>query len=182
MDNFSKRFKITLKATPKAGLPVVTFAQGVSFHLNGDTLQVDHVTNAHTDGDALVYWRTANVIHMGDTFFHKMSFPFIDRESGGSVDGLIAAIKRGLALVRPGGKIIPGHGPVATREELQAYHDMIVDVREKVEAARRSGRSKAQVVASKPAAAYRLQGGFISADDFVATVFDSLETASSSPD
>jgi glyoxylase-like metal-dependent hydrolase (beta-lactamase superfamily II) len=177
VDNFSQRFRRTLRATPKSGLPVVTFTKGVSLHLNGDTMQVDHVPRAHTDGDALVYWQKANVIHMGDTFFHKTSFPFIDRESGGSIDGLIAAAKRGLALVRPGGKVIPGHGPVATREELQTYHDMIVDVRGKVEKARRAGRDKAQIVASKPAAAYLIEGGFISANDFVATVYDSLATA-----
>jgi glyoxylase-like metal-dependent hydrolase (beta-lactamase superfamily II) len=177
VDNFSQRFRRTLRATPKSGLPVVTFTKGVSLHLNGDTMQVDHVPRAHTDGDALVYWQKANVIHMGDTFFHKTSFPFIDRESGGSIDGLIAAAKVGLGIVKPGGKVIPGHGPVATREELQTYHDMIVDVRGKVEKARRAGRDKAQIVASKPAAAYLIEGGFISANDFVATVYDSLATA-----
>lgn len=177
VDTVSKRFGSTIKALPKAGLPVVTFTRNLSFHLNGDTLQVLHVPHAHTDGDALVYWTGANVIHMGDIFFNKVTYPFIDRESGGSIDGMIAAARQGLALVRPGGKVIPGHGPVATRADLQAYHDMLVAVRARVMAGMRAGRSKAQVVASKPAAAYSgmvAQDGFIKADDFVGGIYDDL--------
>jgi glyoxylase-like metal-dependent hydrolase (beta-lactamase superfamily II) len=177
VDTFSKQQNQTLRATPKAGLPVVTFAQGVTFHLNGDDLQVVHVPQAHTDGDALVYWTKANVIHMGDTFFFKQTFPFIDRESGGSIDGMIAAANRGLAIVKPGGKVIPGHGPVATRDDLQAYRDMLVDIRAKVAAGVRTGRSKAAVIASKPAAAYAGRvafDGFISPDRFVETMYDEL--------
>ena len=177
VDTVSKRFGSTIKALPKAGLPVVTFTQTMSFHLNGDTLRVVHVPRAHTDGDALVYWTGANVIHMGDIFFHKVTYPFIDRESGGSIDGMIAAARQGLALVRPGGKVIPGHGPVATRADLQAYHDMLVAVRVRVLAGVRAGRSKAQVVASKPTAAYLgvvAQDGFIKADDFVGGIYDDL--------
>ena len=177
VDTVSKRFGSTIKALPKAGLPVVTFTRNLSFHLNGDTLRVVHVPRAHTDGDALVYWTGANVIHMGDIFFHKVTYPFIDRESGGSIDGMIAAARQGLALVRPGGKVIPGHGPVATRADLQAYHDMLVAVRARVMAGVRAGRSKAQVVASKPAAAYSgmvAQDGFIKADDFVGGIYDDL--------
>jgi cyclase len=177
VDSFSQRMKSTTKATPKAGLPVITFAQGVTFHLNGDDLQVVHVANAHTDGDSLIYWRNANVIHMGDTFFNKVTWPFIDRESGGSIDGVIAAAKEGLALVKPGGKVIPGHGPVATREELQAYHDMLAAIRAKVAAGVRAGQTRAQVVASKPTAPYKdkVEEGFIKADDFVGGVYDDVK-------
>lgn len=178
VDTFSKQMDQTLKATPKAGLPVVTFAQGVTFHLNGDDIQVTHVDNAHTDGDSLVYWSKANVLHMGDTFFFKATYPFIDRESGGSIDGMIAAAKTGLGIVKPGGKIIPGHGPVATREDLQAYHAMLVDIRAKVAAGIRAGRTKAQVIASKPTAAYDgkvATDGFIKPDRFVETMYDELK-------
>lgn len=178
VETFSQRFKSRIPAMPKAGLPVVTFTREVSLHLNGDRLRIVHVPDAHTDGDALVYWTDANVIHMGDTFFHQVSFPFIDRESGGSIDGLIAAATRGLALVRPGGKVIPGHGPVASRAELQAYLSMLTDVRAKVRSAIRAGRSRAQVIAARPAAAHRVPAdAFIGADDFVGTVYDSLKAA-----
>ncbi|WP_338504541.1 MBL fold metallo-hydrolase [Sphingomonas kaistensis] len=178
VDTFSKQMDQTLKATPKAGLPVVTFAQGVTFHLNGDDIQVTHVDNAHTDGDSLVYWSRANVIHMGDTFFFKATYPFIDRESGGSIDGMIAAAKTGLGIVKPGGKVIPGHGPVATREDLQAYHAMLVDIRAKVAAGIRAGRTRAQVIASNPTAPYDgkvATDGFIKPDRFVETMYDELK-------
>ena len=176
-DQVSKRFKMTVKATPKAGLPVVTFDQGMSFHLNGDMLRVVHVPNAHTDGDSLIYWTRANVLHMGDTFFHKISLPFIDLESGGSIDGAIAATKRALEIVKPGAKIIPGHGPVASIDELKAYQAMLVDIRAKVADHLRAGRSRDEVIAAKPAAAYGVEGGFISADEFAGTVYDSLAAA-----
>ncbi|NJC06099.1 glyoxylase-like metal-dependent hydrolase (beta-lactamase superfamily II) [Sphingomonas kaistensis] len=177
-DVFSKQMNETIKASPKAALPVVTFSRGVNFHLNGDMLQVTHVDNAHTDGDALVYWTRANVLHMGDTFFFKATYPFIDRESGGSIDGMIAAAKTGLGIVKPGGKVIPGHGPIATREDLQAYHAMLVDVRAKVAAGIRAGRTKAQVIASRPTAPYDGKvstTGFIKPDRFVETMYDELK-------
>lgn len=179
VDTFSKRFNATIKATPKAGLPVITFTQALTFHLNGDTLQVVHAPNAHTDGDSLIYWQQANVLHAGDTFFHKVTFPFIDLESGGSIDGMIAAGKRGLELVKPGGKIIPGHGPVASREEYAAYVAMLEDVRAKVKAGVAAGQSREQIVASKPAAPYlaTTQEGFIKADDFVGAVYDSMSAS-----
>lgn len=179
VDTFFKTFNQQIKATPKAGLPVVTFTREVALNLNGDRLQITHVPHAHTDGDALVYWPNANVLHMGDTFFFKATYPFIDRESGGSTDGMIAAAKTGLGIVKPGGKVIPGHGPVATREDLQAYHDMLVDVRAKVAAGIRAGRTKAQVVASKPTAAYAgkvANDGFITPDRFVETMYDELKS------
>lgn len=173
VDQFSKRFGKTA-AWPRAALPVVTFGQGVSLNLNGDVLRIVHVRRAHTDGDSLVYWSKANVLHMGDTFFHKVSLPFIDLESGGSIDGAIAAVRAGLALAGPGVKIIPGHGPVATRQDLAAYLAMLVDVRGKVAAARLAGKSLAQIKAANPAKRYEVAGGFIMADSFVETVYASV--------
>jgi glyoxylase-like metal-dependent hydrolase (beta-lactamase superfamily II) len=173
VDQFSKRFGKTA-ASPKGALPVVTFGEGVSLNLNGDVLRIIHVRRAHTDGDSLVYWTKANVLHMGDTFFHKMSLPFIDLESGGSIDGLIAAVRTGLALAAPGVKIIPGHGPVATRADLAAYLAMLVDVRTKVAAATRAGKSLAQIKAANPAKRYEVSGGFIMADAFAEAVYESI--------
>lgn len=177
IDTFFKTMNQQIKATPKAGLPVVTFTRELSLNLNGDKLQVIHVANAHTDGDAIIYWTNANVIHMGDTFFHKATYPFIDRESGGSIDGMITAVNRGLEILKPGGKAIPGHGPVATVAELRAYRAMLVDVRAKVAAGVRAGRTKAAVVASKPTAAYSgiARDGFITPDNFVGGIYDELK-------
>ncbi len=173
VDQFSKRFG-KAAASPKVALPVVTFGQGVSLNLNGDVLRIIHVKAAHTDGDSLVYWTKANVLHMGDTFFHKMSLPFIDLGSGGSIDGAIAAVRAGLALAAPGVKIIPGHGPMATRGDLEAYLAMLVDVRGRVAAAKAAGRTLAQVKAANPAKRYEVAGGFIMADSFVETVYASV--------
>ena len=173
VDQFSKRFGKTA-AAPKAALPVVTFGQGVTLNFNGDEVQIVHVPGAHTDGDSLVYWKKAKVLHMGDTFFHKISLPFIDLESGGSIDGAIAAVSAGLALAVPDAKIIPGHGPMATRGDLEAYRAMLVDVRGKVAAAKAAGKSLAQIKAANPAKRYEVAGGFILADAFVETVYASI--------
>jgi glyoxylase-like metal-dependent hydrolase (beta-lactamase superfamily II) len=161
-------------ASPPGALPVVTFEDGVALHLNGDTLHVVHVANAHTDGDSMVHWQKANVLHMGDTFFHKFSLPFIDLSSGGSIDGLIAAVDKGLAASNETTRIIPGHGPVASRAELVAYRAMLVDIRAKVAAGIKAKRSLAQIQATKPAAPYGMADGFIKPDQFVAFVYDSL--------
>lgn len=173
VDQFSKLFGST-PASPKVALPVVTFGEGVTLHLNGDELQVVHVRNAHTDGDSLVYWRKAKVMHMGDVFFHKVSLPFIDLESGGSIDGEIAAVRKALEIAAPDARIVPGHGPVATRAELETYLAMLVDVRGKVAAAIAAGRTLEAIKADNPAKPYEIPNGFISADSFVETVFTSL--------
>ena len=175
-EQFIAALNAKVPASPKAALPVVTFADGVTLHLNGDTLHVIHVENAHTDGDSLVHWQKADVLHMGDTFFHKASFPFVDLSSGGSIDGLIAAVGKALTLAGPRTKIIPGHGPMATRADLLAYRAMLVDVRAKVAAGLRAKRSLAQIQATKPAARYGMPDGFIGPDKFVEAVYNSLRT------
>jgi glyoxylase-like metal-dependent hydrolase (beta-lactamase superfamily II) len=166
-----------VSASPGVALPVVTFGDGVTLHLNGDTLHVVHVANAHTDGDSIVHWQKANVLHMGDTFFHRESFPFIDLDSGGSIDGVIAAAEKGLQASNDQTRIIPGHGPVATRAELAAYRAMLVDIRAKVAAGIAAKRTLAQIQASKPAARYGMPDGFIKPDRFVEFVYNSLRAA-----
>lgn len=165
---------LTVPPAGKDALPVVTFDGGVTLHLNGDTLDVVHVANAHTDGDALVHWTKADVLHMGDAFFHRLSLPFIDLDSGGSIDGLIAAVNRGLDIAGTNTRIIPGHGPIATRADLVAYRDMLVDVRGKVAAGIAAGQTLAQIQASKPAASYGMTDGFIKPDQFVEAIYTSL--------
>jgi cyclase len=173
-EQFVALFNEKVPASPKGALPVVTFADGVTLHLNGDTLHVIHVEHAHTDGDSLVHWQKADVLHMGDTFFHKMSFPFIDLDSGGSIVGMIAAAEKGLAIANDRTRIIPGHGPVATRAELAAYRDMLKDIRDRVAAGIAARRTLDQIKAEKIVARYGMTEGFMKPDQFVESVYRSL--------
>jgi glyoxylase-like metal-dependent hydrolase (beta-lactamase superfamily II) len=173
-DQFMKAFNRTFPASPKEALPVVTFGQGVTLHVNGDTLEIIHVGRSHTDGDALVHWRKANVIHMGDTYFKDFSFPFIDTGSGGTLQGSIAALDTAMAMINDRTIVIPGHGPVATKADLVAYRAMIVDIRDQVSAGIKAGRTLAQIQAAKPAARYGMAEGFVKPAAFVALVYESL--------
>ena len=123
-EQFNELFKSRTPASPAAALPVITFADEISFYVNGDSVQVVHVKNAHTDGDALVLFRAANVIHMGDTYFNGI-YPFIDVSSGGSLAGIISAVDRALVMTNEGTKIIPGHGPLGNRASLMAYRKVM---------------------------------------------------------
>ncbi|MFL6771534.1 MAG: MBL fold metallo-hydrolase [Sphingomicrobium sp.] len=160
--------------SPQGALPVVTFDNGAMLHFNGDTLRIIHVANAHTDGDSMIHWQRADVLHTGDVFFHRISFPFIDLNSGGSIDGMIAAANQALNIAGPNTKIIPGHGAVATRGDLAAYRDMLVDIRAKVAAGIAGGRTLAQIKATRPAGRYGMADGFVGPDEFVETVYTSL--------
>src|SRR6185295_9559275 len=116
---------------PHGALPVVTFTDTVSFHLNGDSITVFHVPPAHTDGDAIVMFAKANVIHTGDVFVSDR-FPFVDRSSGGTINGIIGAAERIMAASNAETKIIPGHGPLSDRARVKAYHDMLVVERDRM--------------------------------------------------
>lgn len=165
-----------VKASPKAALPVVTYAEGLKLHLNGEEVRVVSVPPAHTDGDSIIHWTKSNVIHMGDLFFHKMSYPFIDTGSGGNVRGVIAAAEKALAMADDNTKIIPGHGEVASKAELQAYHDMLVVIVGKVEAAIKAGKTLDEIKAMRPADGFGVNPkGFITADGFVETVYGNLK-------
>lgn len=134
--------------SPPGALPVVTFPTGVTFHLNGDDIVVTHVPNAHTDGDALIHFTRANVLHLGD-LFNMSGMPFVDRSSGGSIHGIIAAAERAIALSDDATRIIPGHGRVVGRGELQAWHAMLVALRDRMQAEIAAGRTVEQVLAAR---------------------------------
>ncbi|MEP6691862.1 MAG: MBL fold metallo-hydrolase, partial [Gemmatimonadaceae bacterium] len=117
-------FKSSTPASPPGALPIVTFSDQVTFYLNGDTIHAIHVNPAHTDGDAVIHFVHANVLHMGDTYFNGR-YPFVDASSGGSLDGYVAVADMALALVNDQTKIIPGHGPLSNKAELKVYRDML---------------------------------------------------------
>lgn len=164
--------KMDVKPSPKAALPVLTFTRDMSFHLNGEELQVTHTPNAHTDGDAVIRFKKANVVHMGDLFFNKL-YPFIDSSSGGHIDGVIAAADRVLAESNDATRYIPGHGAMAGKAELVAYRDMLATLGARIHKLVKEGKTLEQAIAAKPTADYdALWGkGFISPDRFVEMVY-----------
>jgi glyoxylase-like metal-dependent hydrolase (beta-lactamase superfamily II) len=162
-------------ASPPEALPVVTFTEQLTLHWNGETVRVLHVENAHTDSDAIIHFEGADVFHMGDTFLPGM-YPFIDLSSGGSIQGMIAAADVVLAQAGETTRIVPGHGPLSTAADLRRYRDMLVAVRDRVQALVREGRSEDEVLAAKPSAAFDADWGqgYIPPDAFVRFVYASL--------
>jgi glyoxylase-like metal-dependent hydrolase (beta-lactamase superfamily II) len=159
----------------EGGLPVVTFADGVNFHVAGQEVHVRHVAKAHTDGDALVYLHGSNVIVAGDLFFNFM-FPFIDLDSGGSVRGYIAAQQWIVDIAEEDTVIIPGHGELASRADLQASIDMLRDAESRVEALVLEGMTEEEVVAANPLADYHdtWNWGFITTERMTQTLYRSM--------
>ena len=129
----------TPPASP-AALPVITFDNALSIHFNGEEVKVLHVPHAHTDGDALIFFTGSNVVHMGDTFFNQR-FPYVDIDSGGTVEGIVAAGRAVLAQVDAETSIIPGHGPIAAPSDLETYLRMIEETRAAIAAGVEAGQS-----------------------------------------
>ncbi|HEV8366123.1 MAG TPA: MBL fold metallo-hydrolase [Gemmatimonadaceae bacterium] len=150
---FVKALNSQQAPAPKAALPMVTFTETVTFHINGDSLVATHVPPAHTDGDAIVRFIKANVIHMGDVF-HNAGLPFVDRSSGGSIDGVITTADMALGMADAQTKIIPGHGPLADRARLKAWRDALFTLREQMRAEILAGKTVDQVLAANMSAAY----------------------------
>ena len=143
--------------------------------MNGHTAKVFHVANAHTDGDSVIHFPEVNVIHTGDAMFNKL-FPFIDMDSGGSVDGFIAAQKKIIAIADDETKIIPGHGVLANKADLQAAVDMLEDAQARVRALVDAGKSQEEVIAENPLADYHdgWNWGFITTERMTEALYRSL--------
>jgi glyoxylase-like metal-dependent hydrolase (beta-lactamase superfamily II) len=174
-EQFVDFLKSKVAPLAKDGLPVVSFSQDMTFHLNGDDIHAFHVPRAHTDGDAIIHFAKANVIHMGDTYFNGL-YPFIDYSSGGTPDGVIAAVDRGLAIADDNSKIIPGHGPLSNKAELKAYREMLATVTGRVKAMLKDGKKVAEIVAAKPSAEFdeRLGKGFVPPARFIEMIVSGL--------
>jgi cyclase len=171
-----KAFNLVTPPLPKAALPVVTFSRDITFHINGDTLRVFHVSRAHTDGDSVIHFQNANVIHAGDVFFNGF-YPFIDVGHGGTVKGMIRAADAILALADGETKIIPGHGPLGDRKQLQAYRDMLNTAYDALSPLKAKGMSVEDAVAQKPLADLeeRWGAGLFPGDKWVGLVYDGLD-------
>ncbi|MEM7533943.1 MAG: MBL fold metallo-hydrolase [Chloroflexota bacterium] len=144
---------------PEIGLPKLTFDESITLHLNGQTTNIFYVPNAHTDSDAVVHFTDANVIHAGDLLFNKI-FPFIDLDNGGDIEGFIAAQQQILDIADESTQIIPGHGPLATKADLQAALDVLIDANTLVTALADQGMTLEQVLAENPLSVYEDWGWF----------------------
>src|SRR6476620_5124502 len=170
----SELFKQTTPASPKEALPVITFDQSLSVHFNGEEIKVIHFPHGHTDGDSVIFFTTSNVVHMGDDFFSGR-FPFVDLESGGSVEGLTKNIAEIIPKLPAGVKLIPGHGPVSTVDDLKAYHRMLTETTEIVRKQMAANKSLDQIKKEGLPAEWKSWGeGFIKTDQWIELVFRSL--------
>ncbi len=162
--------EMTVKAQPAAALPVVTFTDDVTLHLNGDEVHVIHVPPAHTDGDSIVQFKKANVIHTGDTV--TAGYPIVDVDSGGQFEGFITAADRILALCDDHTKIIPGHGPIMTKADLVARRQMLIDVRDRIGKLIAAKKTVDEMKAAKPLADLDVKWGqgFVNADYVIEAV------------
>lgn len=171
----------SVPGAPKAALPVVTYDKGLKLHLNGDQVRAIFLHGGHTDGDSIIVWQNANVIHMGDLFMNKVSLPYLDLKSGASAVNMLASIEDALKLTNASTKIIPGHGPVASQADLIGWRDMLKTVIGNVQAGIKAKRTLAQIQATKPAAKWEVKGGFIGGDAFTEAVYKSLTAPVAKP-
>jgi len=166
----------------KSALPIITFEDKVSVHLNGEDIRAIHFPNGHTDGDSVIFFTQSNVVHMGDDFFNGGMFPFIDIESGGSVQGMIAGDEKVLAEVPDDVKIIPGHGPLATKDDLRKFVQVLKETSAAVQAGINKGKTLDQLKKEKVLAKWDSWGqAFIKTDVFTEILYDSLKKKPTGP-
>jgi glyoxylase-like metal-dependent hydrolase (beta-lactamase superfamily II) len=174
-EEFIEAFNSKVKPAPDIALPIITFTREISFYQNEQTINVIHVSNAHTDGDAFVYFKEADVLHLGDLFFNGI-YPFIDTRSGGGIDGVIAGLQQALDLSTENTKIIPGHGALANKQDLQENILMLKQVRRIIGTLVEQGLDADQSVAADPLAALNEDWGkgFIKPERMVRIVHGDL--------
>jgi cyclase len=167
---------------PEQALPTVTYSSTMALHQGSHRLTLANYGSAHTDGDTIIYIAPANIAVVGDIFSNAF-YPIIDLATGGSIDGLILSVDRILAQTDEQTKIVPGHGPVATRADLQAYRDMLAQVRQRIKALITAGTTMDQAVATAPTKDFDAKwgSGYVTPDVFTKIVYSSLTKSSASP-
>jgi cyclase len=183
-DNVRKRletgFDLPQRKVPpaaKEALPIITFDNSLTVHVNGEDIRALHYANGHTDGDSVIYFPKSNVVHMGDDFFN-MNFPFVDLDGGGSVQGMVKNVRGVLKDLPDDVKVIPGHGPLATKAELTKFADMIDGCIAAVRTALSKKMTLEQMKQQKVLAAYdQYSWEFIKTDDFLETIYHDLTNA-----
>jgi glyoxylase-like metal-dependent hydrolase (beta-lactamase superfamily II) len=172
-------FNQTIPPSPPAALPKVTYADAMTLNIDGETVELVHVPNAHTDNDTLVHFTRANVIHASGTFGGDGAYPFFDMSSGGSLAGMIAAEEKMLSLADANTKIQADEGEPASTDALKATHDMLVALRARVQKLIDEGKSEDEAVAAKPVNGlgerWERAAGFLTADVFTRMAYQSLK-------
>lgn len=170
----SEFFKNTTPPSPKEALPVITFDDSLSVHFNGEEIRVIHFPQGHTDGDSVIFFTASNVVHLGDDFFSG-GFPFVDLESGGSVQGLAKNIGEIIPKLPPDVKLIPGHGPLSTVDDLRAYQRMLIETTDIVRKKMVAGKTLEEIkTEGLPEEWKRWGAGFIKTDQWLEIVYKSL--------
>jgi cyclase len=160
-----------VKGAPKEALPVITFNDRATVHVNGEDIRAIHLPNGHTDGDSVIFFTQSKVVHMGDDFV-TYGFPFVDVANGGSVKGMIAAVEKVLNMVPADVKIIPGHGPLSAPADVRRFVEMLKETRGLVETAVRQGKTPAQMKEARILAKYDDLGkGFIKSEAWIDTLY-----------
>ena len=163
------------KPMEAAGLPVVTYADSASVHFNGEEIKAIHFPHGHTDGDSVIFFTKSNVVHMGDDFFNGF-FPFVDLDSGGSVQGMTEGVAKVLAQIPANAKVIPGHGPLSDVEGLRKFHRMLVETTAVVQKQVKAGKKLDQIQAAGLPAEWKDWGtGFIKTNFWIETIYNSLK-------
>lgn len=163
-----------LPPKPKDALPILTFDHELTLHLSGEDIRVAHFPAAHTDGDAVVFFPKSNVVHMGDIFV-TYGFPYIDLDAGGSVDGLIDAMEKVIAQLPADVKVMPGHGPVSSLEDMRTYLTMLKETREVVQKAMDQGKTLEQMREMRLLHPWQKYSRYLSEDAFLKTLYTSLK-------
>lgn len=164
----------TKKALPKEALPVISFSDNIMLHINNEDVLVSHVHNAHTDGDAIIYFTSSNVIHMGDTYFQG-KFPYIDLSSGGNINGVISAAEKVILLSDNETKIIPGHGNISNKKELIAFKNMLVELRTNIQSEIDNKKPLEEVVLNEALTSnYSSYSGWINEEKIITAIYKSL--------
>ena len=166
--------KLEQKPATKAALPVITFEHDVTVHLNGEDIRALHFPSGHTDGDSIIFFPKNNVVHMGDDFV-RYGFPFIDVASGGSVQGMISAMEKSMALLPADVKVIPGHGELSNLDDVRTFVKMLKDTSAVVQKAINEKKTLEQMKQAKILAPWdKFSGSFINSDAFIETLYNSL--------
>lgn len=169
-------FNRTTPPSPSEALPVISFGDNFDFKFYDESVEIRHLASAHTDGDAIIFFKNVNAVHMGDVFV-TYGFPFVDAFSGGSINGFIDFLDQAMELMDDETIVMPGHGDLAKKSDVKAFRDRLVIIRDRVYKGYKTGKTVPEILATKPTAEFEESwgGAFISGEDFVKLIYRSFE-------